>query len=548
MRVFLVSAALLACPAFFAAVDTSADSPKELAMSLAKKARRAEKTGEFAQAYLLYSEAVALSPRSRKYKGKMELLQTRAADQSAPQPPAGSDPSPGPPPPPEIVLAPEDIFDSKTARELAQARRLNSVPSLRAKPGKQDFDLNGDPRTLFDRVAQSFGLQTVYDGDYPPNGPRITFRVTDADYREALNDLEAATGSFVIPLSSRLLMVAADTVAKRTDLEQTMEIAIPVPQILTTQELTEMAQIVRQTTNVEKIAWDTTQSQIVIRDRISRVMPAIALLQQLLAYRPEVMIELEFLEVAASDMRNYGFTVTNTYSAVYLGKILNNVINLPSGATTLVTFGGGKTLIGISVAEAQSLFNETNTTSNALYRTQLRSVAGQPATLHVGNKFPVITSGYAGSVPAGQQGQVYAPPPSYTFEDLGLEMKLTPFVHGMGEVSLTMETSFEVLAGQSVNGLPVINRRSLNSQVRLRNGEWAVIGGLMNTTKSKSVGGFWGLAQIPLLGNLFKQVATDNENTSVLIGIRPHLLSLPPDQIVSRPLRVGSEARPYTPL
>ncbi len=450
--------------------------------------------------------------------------------------------------PAEPVVLPEDTFDSMTERELAQARPLNGVPSLRAKAGRQDFDVTDDARGLFDKIAAAFGLETVYDGDYPRNGPRIVFRVAGADYRDALLDLQAATGSFVIPLSGRIFMVAQDTQAKRNDLEQTMAIAIPVPQIVTTQELTEIAQVVRQTTNVEKIGWDTAHSQIVIRDRISRVGPAIALLQQMFTYRPEVMIELEFLQVATSDLVNYGFNVTNSISGLYLGRLLNNVVTPAAGVTNLLTFGGGRTLIGIGVAQAAAVFNQTNARSTSLYRAEIRSLAGQPATLHVGEKYPIINSGYFGAVPAGQQGQVYAPPPSFTFEDLGLEMKITPFVHGMSEVTLAVETSFEVLTGQTVNDIPILGSRKLTSQVRLHNDEWAVIGGLMNTSRTKAVSGFWGLAQIPLLGNLFKQTTLSKVENNVVIGIRPHLLSLPPDQIVTQRLRVGSDTHPFTPL
>ena len=537
-----LAAACLATAGLSAAVDTTADSPKELALALARKAGRAEKSGQPAQAYIYYSEAAALQPRNRKYKARMDLLQTKATAQSKPVPRAAAIAEPDSHP-----LAPEDVFDSLTQQELAQARELKETPHLRATPGTQSFDLNADARGLFDKVAQSFGLQTVYDGDYPPNGPRTAFRVGSIDYREALNDLEAATGSFVIPLSPKVFMVAKDTPAKRNDLEQTMLVAVPVPQILTTQELTEMTQVVRQITNIEKIGWDTSQGRILIRDRVSRVLPALALFDQLFAYRPEVMLELEFLQVAASDMKNYGFTVTNTFSGVALGRLLNNVVTTPTGVTNLLTFGGGRTLIGIGVAQAQAMFNETNSTSNSLFRAQLRSAAGQPASFHVGEKYPIITGGYFGSTTASQ-GQVYSPPPSFTFEDLGLEMKVTPFVHGMDEVTLTVEASFEVLTGQSIDSIPVIGRRDLKSQVRLRNEEWAVIGGLMTTTKSKAVSGFWGLAQIPLLGYLFKQISTDDEDNNVLIGIKPHLISLPPDQIVTRALRVGSDARPLTPL
>ena len=193
--------------------------------------------------------------------------------------------------------------------------------------------------------------------------------------------------------------MAQDTPAKRTDLEQTIEIAVPVPQIVTTQELTEIGQLVRQATNVEKIGWDTAHSRIVIRDRISRVEPAVALLQELLAYRPEVTIDLEFLQVASSDLVNYGFNVTNDISGVYLGKILNNMVSVPSGVSSLLTFGGGKTLIGIGVAQASAMFNRTFSTSNSLYSAQLRALAGQAATLHIGEKYPVITNAFVGSVP-----------------------------------------------------------------------------------------------------------------------------------------------------
>jgi Flp pilus assembly secretin CpaC len=75
-----------------------------------------------------------------------------------------------------------------------------------------------------------------------------------------------------------------------------------------------------------------------------------------------------------------------------------------------------------------------------------------------------------------------------------------------------------------------------------------VVGGLLNTTNSRSSDGFLGLSNLPVLGYLFRQISTDKEENNVLIGIRPHLMSMPPDQNVSKRLRVGSDLRPHTPL
>ncbi len=148
---------------------------------------------------------------------------------------------------------------------------------------------------------------------------------------------------------------------------------------------------------------------IVIRDRISRALPAQALLQQLFSWRPEVMLEVEFLDVSDSDIINYGFNVTNQFAAIYLGQIMNNVVTFPSGVTALLSFGGGKTLIGLGVAQVQAMFNQTISTARNLYRAQVRSVDGQPATFHVGEKYPVITQQYAGQVAAGQTGKRLRP-------------------------------------------------------------------------------------------------------------------------------------------
>lgn len=523
------------------------DSPKEQAAALAKKAKRAARSRQPADAYLLYSEAAALQPRNRKLKQNMQALQSRAALQSTPlAPPASTDADDSALLPPD--LASEDVFDSLTARDYALARQPQAPPQLKAIAGPQDFDLDGNARTLFDQIAQRFGLETVYDGDYPAAGPRFRFRISGIDYRDALHDLEAITNSFVVPLSSRLFMVAQDTPQKRNDLEQTVVLTIPVPSALTTQELTEITLAVKQVTNVDKTAFDATQDEVVIRDRVSRALAAKSLFQQLVSWRPEVMIEVEFLEVTDSDILNYGFNVTNQFAAIPLGQILNNVVKFPSGTTALLSFGGGKTLIGLGVAQVQAMFNQTISNAKTLYRAQVRSVDGQPATFHVGEKYPVITQQYAGSVPAATAGTVYAPPPSFTFENLGAEVKVTPHIHGLNGVTLAVDTNFELLAGASVNNIPVIGRRQLTSTVRLLDGEWAVVAGLMSPVESKSTSGFWGLAQIPLLGNLFRQTTKQTQGENVLIAIRPHLLSLPPDQIVTPELRVGTETRPYNPL
>jgi len=548
---------LLACLTAQAA-NFGEDPPSELALVLVRKAKLAEKAGDTADAYVYYSQASALQPKNRGYRARAAALQARGAARTDPAPaaaPAEPEASAEDPIEHHAGVPADLMFDSLTMRELSKTRQLASPPKLNAAAGRFDFDLTDTPRGLFDKVAAKFNLQIVYDSDYPPSGPPsappIHFRVTQDDYRQALDALDAATGSFVVPLSPRAIMVARDTTAKRNDLEQFITVTVRVPQVITTQELTEIVQLVRQVSNVEKIGWDTNNDQVVMRDRISRVALAQGLLDQLFSYHPEVMLDLELLQVSDSDIANYGFTVTNNFPLVLLGNVLNSAqasaANIPSGVTNLLTFGAGRTLVGIAAAQVQAMFNETFSHSKALYSARLRSGSNQAGVFHVGEKYPIITSGFVG-VSASSSNLAFAAPPAISYEDLGLELKATPHVHGADSVSMSIEASYETLTGQSADGIPVIESNKITTDIRVRNEEWAVVAGLIEETNNKTVSGFAGLASIPWIGNLFRQTSTDKETTHFLIGIRPHILYMGPDENVTQPMRAGTDARPFTPL
>jgi hypothetical protein len=89
----------------------------------------------------------------------------------------------------------------------AEARPL---PELKGSAARKDFDLRGNAQTLFEQVAHTFGLETVFDGEYQA-GAVIHFQVDQVDWREALHMLESATSSFVVPLSDRLFLIAKDS-------------------------------------------------------------------------------------------------------------------------------------------------------------------------------------------------------------------------------------------------------------------------------------------------------------------------------------------------
>ncbi len=519
------------------------------AAKIYEEARKAERAGQMVQAYVLYSQAAALEPDNQFYGLKAQAMQARAALESPPKPPAATTLG-------GAIHVDFSAFDSITAKDLSSARQLLPPIKLQPGPGRKDFDLRGDAKSLWEEVAKAYALDCVFDGDYPAGGPRLHFELTNVDYRDALHGLEAATRSFVVPVSRRLVLVVQDTEPKRRDVEPMETVVIAVPQATTTQELQEIAQAVRQLFALEHLAFDAQENQIVMRGRNSLVEPARLLFQELLRHRPQVSLEVRIIEVDLSSTLAYGLDYLPTIPVHYLGTFWNNPLSLVAaalasgipGGAGLLTFGGGQSMFGIAIGSATLMAQMTDDRTHTLLRSELRAVDGTPSTLHVGNRLPVLTSGYFGPASFSQGGQVFMPPPSFTFEDLGVNLKVTPHINGMEEVTLELESEFKEVTGQSLNGIPIISTRKLTTKVRLGENESAIVGGLLTSNEARSISGLAGVSEVPGLGALFRQTNKNLQTSEVLLVVKPTLLDLPPDQFTAPAIYTGSELRPLTPL
>lgn len=493
-----------------------------------------------ALAYLLYSRAAALKPAKELYWLRSQAVQSRAALEAKVKPTL-------PDRAPADAAESSTQFDSISAKELAEARQPLPPSELKPTPGLKDFDLRGNPKALFESVAKSFGLDCVFDGDYP-EGRAFRFQIQNADYRDALRTLEAATGSFIVPLTDRLFLVAKDTQQKRNEVEPVVAITIPFPEPGATQDLLEAASAVRQALNIERLAVDSKSGMILFKDHISKIAPARQLFEEITYYRAEMELEVELVEVNRNHLLNLGIDLPVDFPVVYLSKIWNSNSSIPAGIARLALLGGGKSLFGIGVVNARVIANMSRSSGRTVLRAQLRSLNGQQANFHAGNRYPILTGGYFGqpNIPPGSR--VFAPPPSFNFEDLGLVVKFTPHIHGMEEISLDLDAEFKVLSGTALNGIPVISQRRLESKIRVRNGEWAVLAGMLSSAQARAISGIPGISGLPLLGAALSKHSRTRDETEILIIVKPRILSVPPSEMLNRGRRFGSETRPITPL
>lgn len=514
------------------------------------KARKLEKKKRVVEAYILYAEASARDPKNQKYAAKAAELKVKADFEQLRLPKKPATPAPDEADK-NLATAPDPDLVNITTRELENARQIAGPAELKLVTGRFDFHFTGTAVDLFNQVATRCGLQTVYDSEYQTGTPpKIRFDIDDVDCRDALRAAEAATSSFVAPLSSKLILISKDTVPKRQANEQTMSVVVSIPTALTTQDLTEITQAVRQVSGIEKISWNAATSELLIRDRVSRVMIARPLLEQLTANRGAVVFDLRFLQLTDSEMLSYGIDLTNTFNVVFGGNSAIAGVGAPLSALVRVLEHGWQAF-GISALEASVVATMTQSASKTILRSELRSMNGLPATLHVGDKYPVLTSGYYGppsaSTASGNQ-TVYTPPPSFTYQDLGVSLKVMPMIGNNDLITLDVETEYQLLAGQSVNGIPILANRQLSTRISIHNDEWAVIGGLMDDTDNKSISGVAGLANIPWLGWLFKTQNHTKARDHIVIVMKPHIIGEPPFNNETQPMRVGSDTRPLSPI
>lgn len=511
------------------------------ARKLFEQAKEAEDRGDIVQAYFLYAQAAVAAPNNKKYWGAAQAIKTKALIKAKVMPK------------PEAVHAPSidpDTGEVLSETELKEGRPMLPPAELQGNPGRRDIDLRGDAKKLFIDVSKMFGLDVIFDGDYQA-GQQIRFRVQDVDYRDALRALQAATGSFLVPLSSKLALVVKDTQQKRTEQDPTVALTLSLPEPVSTQEAQELARTVQQVMEIQKFAVDSNRRLVMIKDRVSKVRPAQLLFQQLLYHRAQVMVDVELIDINTKANLTYGMNLQTGTAALALGRQLAThglrlLPTIPTNYRTFLAFGGGMTWVGVALTQAEAFSSMTKSFGETLLSASVRAVDGTPATVHIGDRYPIQQNAYLGS--ASGTGTVYTPPPQVTFEDLGLVLKVTPRIHSPSDVTLLIEAEFKVLSGPGGNGIPIIANRKLNSTVRLQNGEWAVVGGLLTSSEARTVSGIAGLGQIPFLRSIMRQTIKDSNKSEALVVIKPHVLDFPLYDGWTPAIWTGSESRPLTSM
>jgi general secretion pathway protein D len=187
-----------------------------------------------------------------------------------------------------------------------------------------------------------------------------------------------------------------------------------------------------------------------------------------------------------------------------------------------------------------AVMNDSDT--KLIQNPQLRALDGQKASLKIGDRVPIAT----GSFQPGIGGVGINPLVNTQFQylDVGVNIDITPRVHANNEVTLKILMDVSAVTGQSnIGGIsqPIIGQRKIEHEIRLKDGEANLLGGIMEDQQTKSLAGIPGLAQIPILKYLFGQTSTDHSENEIVFAIVPHIIrGSDVNELNQRELEIGT--------
>ena len=532
------------------------------AEELFKQGRRAARQGDAVTAYLYFSRARAADPTNPRFANAVSAVRAGAGQTLAAlgsyQAAAAVDAAQSYLLQGASETADKDRADAASSVELRAMRaQRRLMPPVELRPSKKtsSFRIKKSVGETYEAVAREFGLKVIFDSDFD-RGKEIGFALDEADFVEAVRVLNDVARAIVVPLTPEIFLVAEDSASKRTELEPMVTAIIPVPDAMTDEELQQLGQAVQQVLEVKRLQTDRANRQVVLRDTVHRVRLAREIYRQLSRARGEVVLEIDLIAMNETDQVDFGiklptaFPLTN-FSTVWRAQAPDR----GSSGVPLLGIGGGQTVFGVAIADALFTAKRTRSSGRSLQRFQLRSAHGQPATLNIGERFPIINARFS-AVVINQQirdeteaGTLRQPFPSFTFEDLGLNFTATTQVHDADEVSIEFELEVQLLSGSAVNDIPILSNRSFNSTIRLRTDQAAVISGMKIFERRKNRSGLAWLSEIPWLGRLFSDQSNQFNVSELIVTVRPRIVRLPPAEIEpSLALRYGPETRPLSAL
>jgi general secretion pathway protein D len=490
-------------------------------------------------------------------------------------------------PPGQVPLTP---LEKSRKESIAMIESMLPVPEL--KPVTNQITLlkmnNQPPKVLYETVGKLAGINVLFDPSYQA-GKNANLDLNNVTLSEALDYIALLTKTYWKAVGSNAIFVTDDNVTKRRDYEDEVVKVFYLKNPTTVQEFQEIITAVRSVTDVRRMFTYNAQNAVMVRDTVDKVALVEKLLRDMDKPKAEVVVDMIVMEVNSDRSRtiaaglvsggNAGLAVpisfsprnpvlqgtgsstgtgtNNTGSTNGTGTSNTGGINNVTGTGTAGTGTTGSSFVALGQigkigfndfstslpgAMLQAVMSDTST--KVMQSPEIRVSDGQKAELKIGDRIPYASGSFQPGI--GTVGVSPLVSTQFQFADTGVNLTITPHVHGNDELTLDITADISnVSSNVTIGGLtqPVISQRKTDAHIRVRDGEVSLLGGLMQTQDSNTTTGIPGLVNIPILGKyLFGSNAKDKSRSELLVAVIPHIVRKPDiDELNLRGIAVGQD-------
>jgi general secretion pathway protein D len=390
------------------------------------------------------------------------------------------------------------------------------LPQNVKMPGSLVFR-EASSRDVFTAIARLGGISIVFDPQF--RDAPVTVDLRNAMLDDALTAVAGATRTFFRVNAPQTVIVVPDTPAKRREYEEEIVRTF----YLSNADPKETMDMLRLVLDARRLSLLTATNAIVIKDTPEHVVAASRVLSAIDKARPEVIIDVQLLEVDRTRLLEYGLQVASPGSPG-----INGSVTVATDANQTLTLQMLKNLTAsdILLTNLPGLYYrllKSDANTRILANPQLRASEGATASARFGDRVPVPVTTFT---PIATGGTPQQPIVSFNYENIGVNIDITPRTHHDDDVTLLLNVAVTNISGTGFGGLPTFGNREIKTQIRLRDGETNLLAGLIRDDERRVVDGVPGLSDLPGVGRIFGHTSRTAQQTDIVLTLTPHIVRL----------------------
>ncbi len=423
-----------------------------------------------------------------------------------------------------IAAEAKSLIEEEVKEE--EPKEIRIEPPVKLKVDKEEIHLkfiDANLRSIFQALGKHARVNVLFDEQFRD----ITFSIdlVDMIFEQALNSLCLASKNFYRIIDERTIIIAPDLPQKRIQYELNAIKTFYLSNIRAEDIRVSLTQMLRTQYKAPNIIVDKNINTVTLRDTPAVIELAGNIIKIWDKPKGEVIIDLEIMEVSRIRLKQLGMELEQgLFGFRYIGPEGSGADE--QGWFNLKDIDFSKSEhFQVTLPGAVVRFLEADSDTKIISQPRLRGIDGEEIKYVVGDKIPIPRTTFT---PIAAGGYAQQPLTSFSYEDVGIDVKITPTIHFENEVTLELDIKIKSLGGTGFANIPIIATREVKNIIRLRDGETNLLAGLLKDEERKDVSGIAGLKNIPILGRLFSSTDLTIQQTDVILTITPYIIRTVP--------------------